>query len=315
MRMNAKLFDHLSLVAAFLCVAVLVLAGPLLVGTFGAGDGPAVEVTPEEATVGVAVVLRAIARRLVRTGMRDLLQTTVGVVTRTTMRAITRRLARVAVKSQARVFKRMIAARMGAKKEEKAASTEQALSAVFLGFSGLSLSLWGVLRLLEPGQLTVIVGDISLPVAALLGALPLLAHAVLAQHAAWRYGAKASFRTGLDGALIQAYFAGAGSYLPLIMDIEYRGTVENRAKASGFVLGGLFGMHLALNLLGRWNGSPYILFASSMFLIYCFVYAFPIKPLEGHYIWRKSKVLWLAGWIPLLITFLFNIPESFNELL
>ena len=97
--------------------------------------------------------------------------------------------------------------------------------------------------------------------------------------------------------------------------MEYSGDKRAAARVAVISLGGMFLAHLALLLLAHATGSYPLLFASTMFLLYCFVYSFPIRPLDGQYLWSVSRWLWLVLWLPILASFILNIPESFNGIL
>jgi hypothetical protein len=115
--------------------------------------------------------------------------------------------------------------------------------------------------------------------------------------------------------LLQAYFTGAGSFLPMTTDLEYKGEGRDRMRLALLALATLYGCHLGLAALHAWSGVAVFGFASSMFLLYCFVYSFPIKPLEGHDIWEHSRVLWICAFVPILASFFFGVPEYFSAIL
>jgi hypothetical protein len=52
-----------------------------------------------------------------------------------------------------------------------------------------------------------------------------------------------------------------------------------------------------------------------MFLVYAFVYCFPIKPLEGYFVWSSSKLQWILVTLPILVAFLTWLPPEFGEIL
>ena len=77
----------------------------------------------------------------------------------------------------------------------------------------------------------------------------------------------------------------------------------------------MYGLHLLLWVLAWATGHPVLSFASGAFLIFCFVYVFPIKPLEGYDVWAEDKRLWLAIWLPILVSFFFSLPDSLAAIL
>ena len=61
--------------------------------------------------------------------------------------------------------------------------------------------------------------------------------------------------------------------------------------------------------------NPMIAFTAGAYLVFCFVYVFPIKPLEGYDIWVSNKWLWLAVWLPVLLSFFVSLPDSLAVIL
>ncbi len=150
---------------------------------------------------------------------------------------------------------------------------------------------------------------------ALFGSLPILFYALFVSVSAWRNDIKVQFQTGIDGLLLQAYFTGGGSFLPLTTDVHYEGSPRKRAIVSATALIGLFLIHLLLLFPAYWFDSYLYRYASGMFLLYCFIYAFPIRPLDGHSLWNWSGWLWLLFFLPIFLSFMLNIPGSFNAIL
>ena len=56
------------------------------------------------------------------------------------------------------------------------------------------------------------------------------------------------------------------------------------------------------------TGNPLLVFLSDAFLIYPMVQIFPLTPLEGIFVWRWNRLLWLVLFI--LIMFFFMVPGS-----
>ena len=77
----------------------------------------------------------------------------------------------------------------------------------------------------------------------------------------------------------------------------------------------LYAIHLILLVVGSATGNAAVSFASGAFLVFCFVYVFPIKPLEGYDIFVENKLLWLAIWFPVLVSFFFSLPASLSAIL
>ena len=69
--------------------------------------------------------------------------------------------------------------------------------------------------------------------------------------------------------------------------------------------------HFALALAAKTSGLDSVELAAMAVLVYAFVFSFPLTPLEGHHLWKRSKLLWLVVWLPILVVFTQDIPESF----
>lgn len=309
-------FDRFGLMCAvvfmLLCMVVPMVVISMYTQQGGAGGGAG-----GEAAVGIAAILRFAARRLLRVGAGSMLSTTLGAVSRTTARTMIRRLVRVALKTMlAAKTKEWRAAQSGADGADDGTPAQQAWVAVSLGALALYLSLWFILaQVLSPEVRQLILHDIAPEVAAALGALPLVVYAVSAYLAGRLFGVQVQYVTGIDGLLLQAYFTGAGSFLPLTTDTHYAGPdAAVRRLAMSILLGNLvlFGV---LALAAHLTGSYPLEFFASITLIYLFVFAFPIRPLDGHYLWQHSKLLWLAVFVPVLLAFFAYIPEALNDIL
>jgi len=269
-----------------------------------------------EVTVGIAVILRATARRLLRGASSSLMRTTAGALGRTSARALTRRF----VKFTGRLFFSSIvqeSTKVADKGELAPATLASQLVALGIGFVALCLSFLGILHVASPDVVDHIMGTTSLGTldVVLLAGLPLLVYAGLHQVFGRACGVRVRYRTEIDGLLLQAYFTGAGSFLPLTTDVDYTGSERaKRTMAIGSILG-LFAIHLVAVFAGRWLGSDRLEFLGFMLLIYSFVYCFPIKPLEGHFIWATSKLQWGLVTLPILVAFLSWLPPAFGEIL
>lgn len=328
-----------------------------------------------EVTVGVAVILRAAVRRLLRSGSSAALRTTFGAFTRAAARTFTRRLVKIAARTvMAFVTKQVTQSFADDRRTERDEQNEdespryQSFAwAVGLGFIGLAASFWGVMQLNPRGaQMSAAVEAVSIvqeasaaqgaiaddvetrelderaeefaaeaahPVAkipdfasreanhagliwaALLAAAPLPIYAGIVWVACAWLGVKVGYRTSIDGLLLQGYFTGAGSFLPLTTDIEFEGERKRVTTVAVIALAAAYGLHLILTALGQAYGHELLEFTGAMFLVYCFVFSFPIPPLEGFYIWKTSKLLWLVVWIPILISFTYNLPAYVQAVL
>lgn len=318
--MTSMLTKSLWAVGMVFAIALLLFAPIFVIHLYSVDQVPIGHHEASEITVGIAVILRATARRLLRTGARNILRTTFGTFSRATARAMTRRFVRIAAHSMTGAYVRQVAgvdnpddlADEGV--EPKWWSSPLGLG---LGFVALTLSFWGVLWVSTVAVREDVLtagGGISLPIASLLAGVPILVYAGMLLAAARYWQVKLRFSTAIDGLFLQAYFTGAGSFLPMTTDTEYEGHKHDQAKVAVVGLAGLYFGHLVCEFLSG-GGDNTAQFMSAVFLIYCFVYSFPIAPLEGHLIWKRSKLLWCLLWIPILFSFLKQLPIAFNEIL
>lgn len=271
-----------------------------------------------EVTVGIAVILRATSRRLMRGVSTNIMRTTVGAFGRTSARTVTRRV----VKFTSQLLLSSVV-QDSVEESEKSKPPPQRSSwwlqsiSLILGFAGLCLSFWGVLHVISAEQLDALIHSKGLPEweAVLLAGLPLPVYALLHKLFGKSMGVRTVYRTEFDGLLLQGYFTGAGSFLPLTTDVEYHGS--DRAKCN-LAMSSLVGMLLLFGLF-YWIGialdSAHLSFLGSMFLVYSFVYCFPIKPLEGHYIWASNKLLWAVVSLPILVAFMISLDKTFGQIL
>jgi hypothetical protein len=310
---KAATFDYLSFALALACLLLLVFLPLWLIYLYQASGMAETAQTAGEVTVGVAAVLRATVRRWFRTGSRNLLRTTLGTYSRASARTLTRRM----VKSASRVLMGSLI-KNGARELGAATGTaKNSVAGLLIGFAALCLSFWGVLAMLPHDDLMNITqaGTIPIWLAALVGGTPLLVYAAIVMMAGRVWAIQVQFQTAVDGLLLQSYFTGAGSFLPMTTDVEYVGHAEAKHRVAAVALGALYATHLGLLAAANWTGSHLLLLASTMFLTYCFVYSFPVRPFEGYYLWSRSWLLWLVFWIPILASFIGSLPESFAELL
>ena len=129
---------------------------------------------------------------------------------------------------------------------------------------------------------------------AVIGVLPMWLIYFVQNGAARRMGVLLRHETGIDGGVIQLYFAGAASFMPLTSDVEVEGTVAQRGKVS---LVGLFvPAVVAACIWAGWNatGNNWILLVADLFLIYPMVQVFPLKPLDGSDVWAWSRPAWFG---------------------
>jgi hypothetical protein len=187
--------------------------------------------------------------------------------------------------------------------------------ALLLGISTLGLSFYGVVRLTESHNASEMLGGLSLLSMSALACLPLLIHFAMFSLIGRLVGVGVSLRTDLDGILLQAYFTGAMSYLPLASDVKLEGGIRAKAICSSSVLCGFVVLYAILSVAGEWLANPWMTGLSAQLLLYAFVLSFPLPPLDGSDVWAHSRWAWLALFLAILMTFLGRMPESFYEIL
>lgn len=302
-----------TVVAVLLAFGLLFLPIILLNSDISASSPPA-DPDSLEVGVGIVVVIRATARRLLRAGAQAVMRTVFGAFTRTTARTVTRRMARIFVRQLAALtFASFV--REAWEEKDLRISLAASLRAIALGFVALFASFYVILVLIGTEQAQYITGGVPALEASLLMALPLILHAAITYGFASVCQVGVQYRTQLDGLLLQGYFTGAASFLPLTTDVEYHGSPRAKARLALGTLAGLMLVHLGLFAAARATASPHLLLAASGVLMYAFVFSFPLSPLEGHYLWQRSKLLWVAVWLPILLTFVSNLPAAITEVL
>lgn len=260
-----------------------------------------------EVTVGLAAVLRAMARRFFQSGARTLVSTAGATAARAVARVMTRRFMRSSVRTlaftQASAQTRLL--------QEPIAPQRPAV-ALIAGVIALMASFWAILALLPVESSAALTQGLTsrAVAAATLAALPLLIYAATSGWAAPRFGVQLNLSTRVDGLLLQAYFTGAGSFLPITTDVEYQGDARGRAWTAGLSLGSLLLSGAALKGLAFATGWWGLSFASAMFLLYAFVFSFPLQPLGGRDVWEHSRLAWAGLFGLILFTFQMTVPES-----
>lgn len=315
--MHASSINRFNVTLVAVVLLVTMFLPMVAIHYFGASVEPG-GAAGGEVTVGIAVILRATARRFLRSASTNFMRTTVGAFGRTSARAATRRF----VKFAGRLFFSSVVQQSVDEADgvesrvERPGLLHQILS-LSMGFAGLCLSFFGILHVVEPEVAQNIMGSAGLGQfeLVLLAGVPLLAYAMLHQIFGRLFGVRATYRTEIDGLLLQGYFTGAGSFLPLTTDVEYEGKPEGKRNLAVTSLLGMLVLHGLFVWIGNSTGSEHMKFLGPMFLIYSFVYCFPIKPLEGHFIWSSSKLLWVLVTVPILTAFMVSLPPAFGEIL
>ena len=152
-------------------------------------------------------------------------------------------------------------------------------------------------------------------VGAALAVLPMWLIYLVQSTTARRLGRVLRHETGIDGGIIQLYFAGAASFMPLTSDVELEGSDKEKAIVS--LVGLLVPTAVALVIWGIWRalGNPWILFVADLFLIYPMVQVFPLKPLDGSDVWAWSRWVWLLVFSGVMGAFMFLGSEALKNVI
>ena len=158
-----------------------------------------------------------------------------------------------------------------------------------------------------PGQTAT--GSMVIWLGGVVMVLPLWLMFFVQATAAQQAGLVLRHETGADGGVIQLYFAGAFSFMPLTSDvIVEEATTAQRGRIA--LLGVVAPMVVSVMFWLGWKvtGEPILVFLADAFLIYPMVQIFPLTPLEGIFVWRWNRLLWLVLFI--FIMFSFMVPGS-----
>ncbi len=252
---------------------------------------------------------------IIRSNGRNILKSTFMSAVRTGLRAVTRRLIRTMLPMLLRLF--LPTMRTSTKRTVNALDDmEQPLFlGLGLGLVSLTLSFYGVVLwhpFLDAGNFAK---GLSLFTLSFLAGFNIVIHYAIMAWAGVKYGVKTSLRTSLDGMILQAYFTGALSYLPLASDVVLKGEVKDKASCSTMALVTLLSLSLLLDTLGVLLGWVILEMWAAQLLLYSFVISFPLKPLEGSDIFAHSRLRWAGVFSLVLLTFLLNMPETFYAIL
>ena len=121
--------------------------------------------------------------------------------------------------------------------------------------------------------------------------------------------------TGVDGGIIQLYFAGAFSFMPLTSDVVIEGDEAQQGKIS--LAGLLAPAFVAMGLWAAWKstGDARLLFAADAFMIYPMVQTFPLNPLDGVRVWRWNKLVWFAVFLFIMTAFMLAGSEGLKNVI
>ena len=155
----------------------------------------------------------------------------------------------------------------------------------------------------------------SLFVFSLLAATTVIFHYSIMFWVGLKTNVTVSMRTSIDGILLQAYFTGAQSYLPLASDMELTGSLEDKQECSNITLLALLGLSLLMDSIGTLFFAPVLKIWGAHLLLYVFVISFPLKPLRriGHFCsFQRDVVVHISAGVA---DILFNMPEAFYAIL
>ncbi len=274
------------------------------------------EMTQETETVGSAATATVALGTIIRSNGRNILKSTFMSAIRTGLRAVTRRLIRTMLPMLLRLFLPTMRTSTVRNMEDIDADFPQPLFlALGLGIISLTLSFYGVVvwhPILEVSDFAM---GLSLITVSILAGLNIAIHYGIMAWAGIKYDVKTSLRTSLDGMILQAYFTGALSFLPLASDVELKGETAAKAKVSTMALLVLLGLSLVLDTLGILLGMVLLEIWAAQLLLYTFVISFPLQPLEGSDIFAESRLRWFGVFLLIMLAFLLNMPETFYAIL
>ena len=289
-------------VAAFL----IIMVGPLVFyQAFYASKNLPLGGETAAATVALGAVFRS--------NGRNLLKSTFMSAVRTALRTIIRRIVRMVIPVLLRLFLPLIQTKLGGRAK---GNSHQSLGvALVLGLLALGFSFYGVIALSPSATKDEVLLGFSLPICALLASSALLIHYGFLSYFSQKENAKIRLETTLEGVLLQAYFTGALSYLPLASDLNIEGSIEEKGRCAAKSLLSLILLSLSLDTFGHLFSIPLLYNWGAHLLLYAFVISFPLAPLDGSDIWRHNRRWWFGIFVLILVSFLLNMPETFYEIL
>ena len=286
---------------AVLCVAVIFILPLFLVHTLTASQGDDASQGAVAATVALGAIFRS--------NSRSILKSTFMSAIRTALRAITRRIVRTILPVLLRLFLPVVGA------DEMSPKATSSLLGLVLGGVTLSLSFAGVILLSEPTARQALLFGYPLFLCAFLASSTLVFHYVLMSFLCAKNEVSLRVNTSFDGILLQAYFTGAGSYLPLASDMEIQGTTRAKGICAAVSMLGLLVFSLVLDTIGAFFDIALLNMWAAHLLLYVFVISFPLQPLDGKDIWKENRIWWGAIFAVVTFCFLMNIPEGFYGIL
>ena len=243
-----------------------------------------------------------------RSNSRNFLKSTFMSAIRTALRTWIRRMIRLALPILIRVFLPLLKS----KKKESEQKNQPLSQALVLGFVALWFSFYGVILLSKSES---VLFGFSVFVCASVAAFCYILHFIMLFISAQKYTTTVSVKTSIEGILLQGYFTGALSYLPLSSDFYIEGTDKSRAQTILHSFLSMIALSLGLDLVGSFFSIPILQMLGAHILLYCFVISFPLNPLDGNGLYRYNKWLWLTVFSFTMLCFLLNMPEAFYGVL
>ena len=294
----------ISVTIASLIFAIVVVAGPIV--WFRTSYFDVVSTTPESVaatTVAVGAIFRS--------NSRNFLKSTFMSAIRTALRTWIRRMVRLALPILLRVFLPLLST----KKKKSVQEVQQPIGlALILGFVALWCSFYGVITL-HTGVSTEVLFGFSLGVCATMAASTYLLHALLLWVFSHKYDTTLRVSTSIEGVLLQGYFTGALSYLPLASDLAVEGGAKERFDTHLWTIMTMLVASFVLHVVGDFFSIPLLLAFATHMLLYVFVISFPLKPLDGSGLFAYSKRMWGLIFVLVMLCFLLKMPEYFYGIL
>lgn len=295
---SSRLGPMLAVISVSLCMILPMF----LIRGYEPAPSSSPDLTGAAATVAIGAMLR--------TSGKTVLRSTFMSAARTMSRALTRRIVRSFLPMMMRLF--LPAFRFSAIEGGPDRSRQSLWWSLSLGMLTLGLSFYGVVWV--SGDNALLAGMSPLEVSCM-ATVPLILHFALFYSIGKLTNVEIELRTDIDGVVLQGYFTGAGSYLPLASDIELEGSTRDKGICAAGVLTGFLVAYAALEAVGQATGSAMLTGCAAQVLLYAFVLSFPLPPLDGSDVWAHSRWAWLLVWTATLLTFLGRMPEAFYGIL
>ena len=290
---------------AFICVSVFLILPMFVIKNITIDSASQVRDGAAAATAAIGAIFRS--------NSRTLLRSTIMSAVRTSLRTVTRRVVRSFLPIVVRLF--LPALQSAAHRNEPENTETSWVMPLLLGCVTLGLSFAGVVIWSGGSNNETLLYGFSVAVSGVMAASALLMHVALLFWVSRHSMLALKIQTPIDGVLLQAYFTGALSYLPLSTDITLDGEQEAVGKCAAAALLGLIGLSLGLDSLGLLIEYDVLRCWAAHLLLYSFVVSFPLKPLSGADIFACHKGLWFGVFAFAMTCFLLNIPDAFYEIL